>query len=134
MSLATATATGNELMKQPTDSDMLTLMHSIVEWRKLSDEITEYKQQVKERSKKVKALETIILRIMKANNMGALDLNKTGGRVLFKKSERKSGLGNKNLQKHLGEYMKSETEALNALEYVQSKREPVIKESLVYQA
>lgn len=123
----------NEMVAQNSENEMVTLMHSIVEWRKLSDEVMEFKQQIKERSKKVKALEGIILRIMKSHNMGALDLNKTGGRVLFKKSERKSGLGQKNLQKHLAEYLKSETEALNALEYIQSKREPVVKESLVYQ-
>ena len=126
------TASGGTLtqMSVPHEGDISSLTHAIVEWRKLSDEVKEYRQQIRERSKKIKALEEIILRVMKNHNIGALDLKNSGGRILFKKSKRQAGLGGKNLQKYLTDYFKSEKEALEVIKYIQENREVVTKESL----
>ena len=83
----------------PQENEMSTLTHSIIEWRRLKEECEEYKQQLKERSKKMKALEEVILRVMKNHNIGALDLKNSGGRVLYKKQKRQAGLGQKNMVK-----------------------------------
>ena len=79
---------------QPKENELLTLTHAVVEWKKLNSEISELGEQVKERRKKQKALQEIILRIMKSHNIGALDLKSSGGRVMYKK---KKGKGKKKI-------------------------------------
>ncbi len=117
----------------PKENEMTTLTHSIVEWRRLKDESTELKQQVRERNKKMKALEEVILRVMKSNNIGALDLKSSGGRVLFKKQKRQAGLGAKNMLKLMAQGLQSEEKANELMKYIQEHREVVTKESLSYE-
>ena len=99
------TASGGTLtqMSVPHEGDISSLTHAIVEWRKLSDEVKEYRQQIRERSKKIKALEEIILRVMKNHNIGALDLKASNGRLLYRKKQTKGSLSQKNLEGMLGE-------------------------------
>jgi hypothetical protein len=117
----------------PQENEMATLTHSIIEWRRLKEEAEEYRQQLKERSKKMKALEEVILRVMKNHNIGALDLKSSGGRVLFKKSKRQAGLGQKNLVKLMSEGLNSEEKANELFKYIQEHREVLTKESIAYE-
>ena len=121
------------IVTTPQDNEMSTLTHSIVEWRRLKDETTELKQQVRERNKKMKALEEVILRVMKNHNIGALDLKSSGGRVLFKKQKRQAGLGAKNMLKLMAQGLQSEDKANELMKYIQEHREVVMKESLSYE-
>ena len=121
------------IVTTPQDNEMSTLTHSIVEWRRLKDETTELKQQVRERNKKMKALEEVILRVMKNHNIGALDLKSSGGRVLFKKQKRQAGLGAKNMLKLMAQGLQSEDKANELMKYIQEHREIVMKESLSYE-
>jgi hypothetical protein len=118
-------------MIKPQDGDLASLTHAIVEWRRLTDEVKEYRQSIRERNKKLKALEEVILRVMKSNNIGALDLKNSGGRVLFKRSKRQAGMGAKNLQKYLSDYFKSESKATEAIKFINEHRETFVKESLM---
>jgi Family of unknown function (DUF5760) len=117
----------------PQENEVVTLTHSIIEWRRLKDESTELKQQVREMNKKMKALEEVILRVMKNHNIGALDLKNSGGRVLFKKQKRQSGLGQKNMLKLMADGLKSEEKAQELMKYIQEHREVVTKESIQYE-
>lgn len=117
----------------PQENEMATLSHSIIEWRRLKEEAEELRQQIKERSKKMKALEEVILRVMKNHNIGALDLKSSGGRVLFKKSKRQAGLGQKNLVKLMSEGLQSEEKANELFKYIQEHREVLTKESIAYE-
>jgi hypothetical protein len=117
----------------PQENEMATLSHSIIEWRRLKEEAEELRQQLKERSKKMKALEEVILRVMKNHNIGALDLKSSGGRVLFKKSKRQAGLGQKNLVKLMSEGLQSEEKANDLMKYIQEHREVLTKESIAYE-
>ena len=117
----------------PQENEMTTLSHSIIEWRRLKGESEEYKQQLKERAKKMKALEEVILRIMKSNNIGALDLKSSGGRVVYKKSKKQAGLGQKTLAKLMSEGLQSEEKATELLKYIQEHREVVTRESIAYE-
>ena len=117
----------------PQENEMTTLTHSIVEWRRLKDETNELKQQVRERNKKMKALEEVILHVMKNNNIGALDLKSSGGRVLFKKQKRQAGLGAKNMLKLMAQGLQSEEKASELMKFIQEHREVVMKESLAYE-
>ena len=116
----------------PQENEMSTLSHSIIEWRRLKEESEDFRQQLKERSKKMKALEDVILRVMKNHNIGALDLKSSGGRVLFKKSKRQAGLGQKNLVKLMSEGLQSEEKANELFKYIQEHREVLTKESIAY--
>lgn len=131
MSIAPENTEGT--LTTPQENEMATLSHSIIEWRRLKEEAEEFRQQLKERSKKMKALEEVILRVMKNHNIGALDLKSSGGRVLFKKSKRQAGLGQKNLVKLMSEGLQSEEKANELFKYIQEHREVLTKESIAYE-
>lgn len=124
---------GSESLTTPQDNDMLTLTTAIVEWRRLKEESDTYRQQLKERSKKMKVLEEVILRVMKDNNIGALDLKSSGGRVLYKKQKRQAGLGQKNMMVLMAAALQSEAKATEVMKYIQEHREVVTKESIAYE-
>ncbi|NBR60230.1 MAG: hypothetical protein EBT86_01025 [Actinobacteria bacterium] len=126
------TITENQSIIQPKENELLNLTHAVVEWRKLQDEVTELRQAMSERRKKLKALEEIILRIMKNHNIGALDLKNSGGRVLFKKKKSKTGLGEKNLATLMTQFFNSEARAQEALKFIDEHREVVTREGLAY--
>ena len=115
------------------ENEMATLTHSIIEWRRLKEVCDEAKQLLRENNKKMKAVEEVILRVMKQNNIGALDLKSSGGRVLYKKQKRQAGLGQKNMVKLMSEHMQSEEKATELMKYIQEHREVVMKESVVYE-
>ena len=117
--------------QQPVDTQNLATV--VTEWRRICDEISVHKQQVSEKTKRVKVLESIILNIMKQQNLGALDLKSSGGRILYQKKEGKSGLNAKVLQKLLTDHMKDETKAAEALKYINEHREAITKEKLAYE-
>jgi len=116
---------------QPVDTQNLATI--VTEWRRMCDEVAIQKQQVGEKGKKIKVLEGIILSIMKQKNLGALDLKASGGRILYKKKEGKSGLNAKSLQKLLTAHLKDETKAVEALKYINENREATTKEKLSYE-
>jgi hypothetical protein len=117
----------------PHDADITVLPHNITEWRKLSEEKADLQQRTKEITRKMKAHEEVILRIMKAHQIGALDLKASGGRLHYKTSKKTEGLGAKTLQKYLTEYLKSEEEARKAIEFILEHRESSTRESLAYE-
>jgi len=123
----------SEALTTPQENELTTLTHSIIEWRKLKEAGDGIRVQMRELNKKMKALEDIILRVMKSHNIGALDLKNSGGRVLFKKSKRQAGLGQKNMEKLITEYLQSEQKAKELMTYVQEHREVIIKESIHYE-
>jgi len=124
---------GSETLTTPQDNEIVTLTHSIIEWRRLKEESDSYRQQLKERSKKMKVLEEVILRVMKSNNIGALDLKSSGGRVLYKKQKRQAGLGQKNMMVLMAAALQSEAKATEVMKYIQEHREVVTKESIAYE-
>ena len=117
----------------PQESDLTTLTHAIIEWRRMKEANDSYRQQVRELSKKMKALEEIIVRIMKSHNIGALDLKSSGGRVLFKKQKHKGSLGQKDMERLVSDFLKSEDEAKKLLQHLQDARTVVIKETIQYE-
>ena len=118
----------------PTDQQELQNLSTIIKtWRDLNKEASTLKEQVREKTKRMKALEEMILRIMKKNNIGALDLKESGGRILYKRASAKEGLTPKNLQGLLATHMKSEEAASAALKYINDHRGAKVRESLLYE-
>lgn len=119
--------------QQAPQVDTQNLATVVTEWRRIYDEISTHKQQVSEKKKRVKVLEIIIMQIMKQQNLGALDLKSSGGRILYEKKESKAGLNVKSLQKLLTEHLKDESKAADALKYINEHREATTKEKLAYE-
>jgi hypothetical protein len=121
---------------QTTDTvtDLTTLPALIKSWKGLADETKGLREQVREKTKRLKVMEEMILQSMKRNNIGALDLRNSGGRILYRKKASKESMGPKTLMKLLGEHMKSETAAAAALKYVQEHLGSKTRESILYEA
>jgi len=126
-------ANQNNQIILPQESDMSTLSSAIVEWRRLNEECSDFKQQIKERTTKIRALQEVIVRIMKSHNVAALDLKNTGGRVITKQRKSQSGLTTKTLHSQLATYLKSEEEASKALQFIQSNRTVSLRDALHYE-
>jgi hypothetical protein len=105
----------------------------VQEWRRLHEEISELNQQAREKKKRIKILEEIVLKTMKVNNIGALDLKNSGGRILYNKKQAKEGLNPKVIQKLLSAHMKSDEKAAEAIKYITENRESKTKETLLYE-
>jgi hypothetical protein len=117
----------------PDPQEMSQLSTMIKEWKTLQAETATLKEQVREKTKRMKAMEEVILRIMKKNNIGALDLSNSGGRLLYRKSTAKTSLNPKVLMGMLSEHLKSEQKAAEALKYITEHREARVRESLLYE-
>jgi len=123
----------SEALTNPQENDLQTLTHSIIEWRRLKEENDLRKREVREATTKMNALEKIILAVMKSHNIGALDLKNSGGRVFFKTKKSQASVGQKGMVKLIGDYLKSPEEATKLMEFVQSNRGVVVKESIHYE-
>jgi hypothetical protein len=117
-----------------TDAQELNNLSQIIKtWRELNKENTVMKEQVREKTKRMKALEEMILRIMKKNNIGALDLKGSGGRLLYRRQTSKGTLNVKCLTDLLTQHLKSETAATDALKFINENRGAKVRESLLYE-
>jgi len=115
------------------DQELQGLKDIIVAWRELDKEVADLNQQVREKRKKQKALEEVILRIMKKHTIGALDLKGSGGRLLYRRQTTKGTLNVKSLTEMLTQHLKSETAAGDALKYIHEHRGGKVRESLLYE-
>lgn len=105
----------------------------ITNWKELTAELRTMNEQVREKRKRLKVMEEMILRIMKKHNIGALDLKGSGGRILYRRSSSKTGINDKVLFNLLSEHLKSETNAAAAVKFINEHRDTKAKESLVYE-
>lgn len=120
-------------MSATEQQELQNLKQIIVNWRELQGEVSNLNEQVREKRKRMKALEEMILRIMKKHNIGALDLKGSGGRLLYRRQTSKLGLTPKVLSGLLTEHLKSETAATDALKFINEHRAARVRESLLYE-
>ena len=113
--------------------ELQNLRQIIVTWRDIEGEVSTLSAQIREKNKRKKALEEMILRIMKKYNIGALDLKGSGGRLLYRKQTTKATLNPKVLTGLLATHLKSETAAAEAIKYINENREARPRESLLYE-
>lgn len=117
----------------PSMSEMAQLSDAIQEWRRINTELIEMKQTVKERTKRVKILEEIIMRIMKKNNIQALTMKSSKGRLLYSKKKRPGSLSQKNMAKLLTDHFGSETKAAELLAFLSTNRGTKVAEKLEFE-
>ena len=115
------------------DVELQQLPQLITAWKKVREESVALKEQMRERKVRMKALEDVILRTMKKNSIGALDLKQSGGLLLYKKREAKGSLSQKSLQEYLAEHLKSDEAATKALDFISEKRGKKTMETLSFE-
>jgi hypothetical protein len=125
------TLTPEEVIKA--QQELSQLSNIIKEWKETNEQIKVLNEQMREKRKRIKVQEEMILRIMKKHNIGALDLKSSGGRILYKRSTTKGGINEKILFGLLTQHLKSETDAAAAIKYITEHREAKTKESLRYE-
>lgn len=123
----------NNVVSMTDQQELQQLSQTIKGWRELSKEVAGLSEQVREKKKRMKAMDEVILRIMKKHNIGALDLKESGGRILYKRSSSKEGLTPKNLMTLLSTHLKSEQAAADALKYINEHRESKVNEKLLFE-
>ena len=130
----TPASTENTILTVQADQqELLSLKDIIVSWREIDSEVSELNAQIREKRKRQKTLEEMILRIMKKNNIGALDLKGSGGRLLYRRQTTKGTLNVKSIMEMLTQHLKSETAAAEALKYINEHRGGKVRESLLYE-
>jgi len=125
------TLTPEEQLKA--QQELSQLSNIIKEWKQTAEEVKTLNEAMREKRKRVKVQEEMILRIMKKHNIGALDLKGSGGRILYRRSTSKGGMNEKLLFGLLSQHMKSETAAADAIKFIGEHREAKTKESLLYE-
>jgi len=109
------------------------LSNIIKEWKETNEQVKTLNEQIREKRKRLKVQEEMILRIMKKHNIGALDLKGSGGRILYRRSTSKGGMNEKLLFGLLSQHLKSETAAADAVKFITENREAKTKVSLLYE-
>jgi hypothetical protein len=84
-------------------------------------------------TKSQKALEEVIMRVMKKHQIGALDLKASNGRLLYKKRQSKGPLSQKSLHDILAEHLKSDEAADKAVKFIDEKRGVKTMETLTFE-
>ena len=113
--------------------ELQSLKEIIISWRQIEGEVSELNSQMREKKKKQKTLEEMILRIMKKHNLGALDLKGSGGRLLYRRQTTKGALNVKSITEMLVQHLKSETAAADAIKFINEHRGATVKESIQYE-
>ncbi len=118
---------------QSTENELQMLPQMITSWKKIQEEMKTLREQTRERNTRRKALEEVILRIMKKNNIGALDLKQSNSRLMYKKRQSKETLNTKTLTNLLSEHLKSEEAAKSAVNHIMEKRGVKMVETLTFE-
>lgn len=121
-------------------SDFKNLPNLLTEWKKIQEEkqnlVSEKKkvnERIREQEKRAEAMQGMIVKIMKNNSIGALDLKSSNARALYKKRVIKAPIGKKEMKQYLTEHFKSDDEAKKLLEFLDKKRDTTVRETLVYE-
>lgn len=113
--------------------ELQSLKEIIISWRQIESEVSELNSQMREKKKKQKTLEEMILRIMKKHSLGALDLKGSGGRLLYRRQTTKGTLNVKTITEMLSQHLKSETAAAEAVDFINKNRGAKVRESIQYE-
>jgi hypothetical protein len=114
-------------------ADLQGLKEVIRSWRELDKEVSDLNALLREKKKRQKALEEVILRTMKSNTIGALDLTGSGGRIIYRRQTKKGSLNLKSISELLTQHLKSEEAAATALKFMLEHRGGSVRESIMYE-
>lgn len=127
------TPDNSSLVDPNSEQDLQILPQMITAWKAVQVESKQLQEQLRERKTRQKALEEVILRVMKKHQIGALDLKASNGRLLYQNKKSKGSLTQRGLQDMLGEFMKSDEQGKKAIEFINEKRGVKTKEVLTFE-
>jgi hypothetical protein len=103
------------------------LVNNIKEWIKIDTEISQLRQEIKERNNKKKTMTENLVSVMKTNNIDCFDIN--DGSLIYKKNKVKKPINSKTLLSSLQNYYKDNLKVAEDLtKYILDNREEQIKE------
>ena len=115
-----------------TNSEILSpkeqLVSNIREWVKIDTEISQLRQEIKERNNKKKSMTENLVTVMKSNNIDCFDINE--GSLIYKKNTVRKPINSKTLLASLQNYYKDQNVAEDLTKYIMDNREEQIKETI----
>jgi len=104
------------------------LVNNIKKWVKLSEEISGYQCEIKERKMKMKTITDSLLTTMKKNELDCVDIK--GGSLMYKQNKVKKPINGKSLIKSLNDYFNGSnpSKAEDITKFILENREVVVKE------
>jgi hypothetical protein len=115
-----------------TNSEILSpkeqLVSNIREWVKIDTEISQLRQEIKERNNKKKNMTENLVNVMKTNNIDCFDIN--DGSLVYKKNTVKKPINSKTLLSSLQNYYKDQNIAEDLTKYIMDSREEKVKETI----
>jgi hypothetical protein len=105
------------------------LVNNIKEWIKMDNEITQLKNEIKERNNSKKILTENLVSVMKTNEIDCFDIN--GGALVYKKNKIKKPINGKTLLSALQNYYKTDPNIAEELtKHIMDSREEQLKETI----
>ena len=104
------------------------LVTNIREWVKIDTEISQLRQEIKERNNKKKSMTENLVTVMKTNNIDCFDIN--DGSLVYKKNTVRKPINSKTLLVSLQNYYKDQNVAEDLTKYIMDNREEQIKETI----
>jgi hypothetical protein len=105
------------------------LVHNIKEWIKIDNEISQLRNEIKEKNNKKKTLTTNLVDVMKSNKIDCFDIN--GGALVYKTNKVKKPINGKSLLVALQNFYKSDTKMAEEItKHVMDSREEKINETI----
>jgi hypothetical protein len=105
------------------------LITNIKEWIKYDTEISQLKNEIKERTNKKKLLTENLVTVMKGNAIDCFDI--TGGSLVYKKNKVKKPINGKTLLSALQNYYKDQPQTAEDLtKHILDSREEQVKETI----
>jgi len=104
------------------------LVNNIREWVKIDNEVSQLRQEIKERNNKKKNMTENLVHVMKSNNIDCFDIN--DGSLVYKKNTVKKPINSKTLLSSLQNYYKDQNIAEDLTKYIMDNREEKVKETI----
>ena len=104
------------------------LVNNIREWVKIDNEVSQLRQEIKERNNKKKNMTENLVNVMKTNNIDCFDIN--DGYLVYKKNTVKKPINSKTLLSSLQNYYKDQNVAEDLTKYIMDSREEKVKETI----
>ena len=105
------------------------LINNIKEWIRIDNEISQLRQEIKDRNIKKKSMTENLVNVMKTNDIDCFDIN--DGALIYKKNKVKKPINSKTLLSSLQNYYKDNQKVAEDLtKYILDNREEQVKETI----
>jgi hypothetical protein len=104
------------------------LVNNIRDWVKIDSEISQLRNEIKERNNKKKLMTESLVNVMKTNNIDCFDIN--DGSLVYKKNIVREPINSKTLLSSLQKYYKDQNMAEDLTKYIMDNREEHTKETI----